>query len=363
MSLWVVVGGQYGSEGKGKIAAVISQQYDVDIAIRCGGPNSGHSFVKVDGSTALVRQIPTAYINPRTRLLIPSGATIDLSVLRHEMDTLQIPARRVGVDRNAMVIEESDKQAELNLDLRERLSSTLCGVGAAAARRILRSADVRLAADAARSEPWLRGLLTDVSLEANSALDAGGKVIVEGTQGFGLSLFHSENYPKTTSKDTTAAAFLSEAGISPLRVTDIVLVLRTFPIRVSGVQAGPLIDEISWDVLQAQSGYPYPIAEFTSVTKSLRRIARFDWDLARKAVDVNRPTKVAINCIDHLSFANRSIGRREQLTDLAETFLTKLESELRTPIGFIGTGPSLGDVFLPSVRMDRQKEPRSQLVS
>ncbi|HZY97486.1 MAG TPA: adenylosuccinate synthetase [Candidatus Cybelea sp.] len=360
MSLWVVVGGQYGSEGKGKIAAVIAQQHDVDIAIRCGGPNSGHSFVAADGSTALVRQLPTAYINRRTRLLIPAGALIDLGVLKYEIDSLSIPPSRVGVDRRAMIIEQADKETETEQHLRERLSSTLCGVGAAVARRVMRTADVRLAADAALSTPWLAPLLTDVSKEANAMLDRDGKVIVEGTQGFGLSLFHSDHYPKTTSRDTTAAAFLSEVGISPLRVSEIILVMRTFPIRVAGAQAGPLREEITWAQLQNESHSPYPIAEFTTVTKALRRVGRFDWNLATNAVNLNRPTSIAVNCIDHLGFVNRGVRSYSELTEDARAFITRLEVELGSPVGYIGVGPALSDVLLREPRSRRRSQPANE---
>lgn len=59
MSLWVVVGGQFGGEGKGKVSAFITRQEEIDVCIRCGGPNSGHTFVAEDGSTVLLRQLPT----------------------------------------------------------------------------------------------------------------------------------------------------------------------------------------------------------------------------------------------------------------------------------------------------------------
>ena len=84
MSLWVVVGGQFGGEGKGKISAFLTRKEEIDICIRCGGPNSGHTFVAEDGRTVLLRQLPTGYIRPNTRLLIPAGALIDLEVLKHE---------------------------------------------------------------------------------------------------------------------------------------------------------------------------------------------------------------------------------------------------------------------------------------
>ena len=151
-----------------------------------------------------------------------------------------------------MFIEDHDRDTERNLQLRERLSSTLCGVGAAVARRVLRGADVVLAQNAVARYGWLEPYLTDVSDEVNRALDQGLKVLVEGTQGFGLSLYHSAEYPKATSRDTTAAGFLSEVGISPRLVTEIVVVFRTFPIRVAGTQAGRFREEIDWATVRSE---------------------------------------------------------------------------------------------------------------
>lgn len=345
MSLWVVVGGQFGGEGKGKISAFITRQENIDVCIRCGGPNSGHSFVATDGTTKLLRQLPTGYIRPQTRLLIPAGALIDLEVLKHELDSFRLDGSRVGIDRNTMVIEVTDREREASLKLRERLSSTLCGVGSAVSRRVLRGADVKLAKDAAQEHRWLKNLVTDVSLEANAALDAGKKVLVEGTQGFGLSLYHSMHYPCATSRDTTASSFLSEVGLSPRLVTEIVLVFRTFPIRVAGQQAGPLKDEITWEILRQESGYPHPIEEMTTVTKKVRRVGRFDWDLARLAAVTNRPTKLAINGLDYFAFADRGIQDLGNLSEHSRLFVEELESRLSTPMAFCGTSPALSDVF------------------
>ncbi|HWY53087.1 MAG TPA: adenylosuccinate synthetase [Terriglobales bacterium] len=344
MSLWVVVGGQFGGEGKGKISAFITRQEEIDICIRCGGPNSGHTFVVEDGTTVLLRQLPTGYIRTETRLLIPAGALIDLDVLKYELDSLRINPRRVGVDRNAMIIEERDRAQESQLGLRDRLSSTLCGVGSAVARRALRDADVKLAGQVAHDVAWLAGLITDVSEEANRALDCGKRVLVEGTQGFGLSLYHSNCYPKVTSRDTTAAGFLSEVGLSPLLVTEIVLVLRTFPIRVAGEQAGPMKDEITWEILRKESGYAHPIHEITTVSKKLRRVGRFDWELAEKAVTMNRPTRLAINGLDYLNARNRG-AQLVELTSEAKDFVARLEKQTGVTCSILGVGPSLGETL------------------
>jgi adenylosuccinate synthase len=345
MSLWVVVGGQFGSEGKGKVSAFITKQENIDICVRCGGPNSGHSFVDEKGRTIILRQLPTGYVRSNTRLLIPAGALIDPAVLKQEIEFLSLPPARIGIDRNCFIIEERDREKEQALGLRERLSSTLCGVGAALSRRILRGDDVRLAKDVVNEHPWLGKYLTHVSDEVNQGLDQGRKVLIEGTQGFGLSLYHSHHYPRTTSRDTTAAGFLSEVGVSPRLVTEVVVVFRTFPIRVAGQQAGPLKDEITWEQLQAESGYPHPIEELTSVTQKVRRVARFDWELAGRAVAVNRPTRLAINGLDYLDYENVGIKQQMRLSDKALKFLANLEMHGKAPISYMGVGPRLDDVI------------------
>jgi adenylosuccinate synthase len=361
VSLWVVVGGQYGSEGKGKVAAFITCREGIDICIRCGGPNSGHSFVADDGSTKVVRQLPTGFVSPGTTLMIPAGALIDLDVLHHEIEMLGLDRDRVRIDRNAMVIEPSDRERERQLGLRERLSSTLCGVGSAVARRALRGNDVRLASHVTGSYPWLSCYLDDVSAGANAAIDQGKKVLVEGTQGFGLSLYHTTEYPKATSRDTTAAGLLSEVGLSPCLVSEIVVVFRTFPIRVAGEQAGSLrAGEITWEQLRQESGCPHPICEFTTVTGKTRRLGNFDWELAADAIRVNRPTRLAVNGLDYLQYSDRTVLTPEALSSRSREFLKHL-SDYGVAIEFLGIGPRPND-FLPfSVNPKALKQSLEQL--
>jgi adenylosuccinate synthase len=348
MSLWVVVGGQYGSEGKGKVSAFITIQENIDICVRCGGPNSGHSFVDESGKTIVLRQLPTGFVNPRTRLLIPAGALIDPLILKQEIESLGLPPERVGIDRKCFIIEEKDREKEQALGLRERLSSTLCGVGAAQSRRVLRAEDARLARDVSREYPWMSRYLTDVSEEVNTALDHEGKVLIEGTQGFGLSLYHADHYPKTTSRDTTASGFLSEVGLSPLRVTEVVIVFRTFPIRVAGQQAGPLSEEITWEQIQRESGYPHPIEERTSVTNKVRRVARFDWDLARKAIAINRPTRIAVNGLDLLNYKNHGMVDLSSFTTEAQRFVEQITMPFAYRSLYLGTGPRIDELICES---------------
>lgn len=349
MSVWVVVGGQFGSEGKGKISAIITLQESIDICIRCGGPNSGHSFQRADGSMLLVRQVPTGFVRPNTRLLIPAGGLIDLDVLKREISELCLDPHRLGIDRNAMIISAEDRKTESALNLSERLSSTLCGVGSAVARRALRTEDVELASQAAERLPWLKPYITTTSDEANLGVDQGKKILIEGTQGSGLSLYHSNHYPKTTSRDTNASGFLSEVGLSPLLVTEIVLVFRTFPIRVAGLQAGPMLEEITWDELGREANCPDPIREFTTVSRKLRRIARFDWAAAKQAIKLNRPTRIALNFTDYLGVENKTARSVSELNERGLDFINALWA-YGVPVSYVGTGPSLRDnICVPEV--------------
>jgi adenylosuccinate synthase len=114
---------------------------------------------------------------------------------------------------------------------------------------------------------------------------------------------------------------------------------------VAGDQAGPLKDEITWEQLRLESGYPHDITEMTSVTKKIRRVGRFDWELAKKAVQVNGPTMIAINGLDYLNHKNQSCSNWNHLTDDAKTFASSLQSVLNVPIKLLGTGPALHEVF------------------
>jgi adenylosuccinate synthase len=346
VSVWVVVGGQYGSEGKGKIAAFITLKEGIDICVRCGGPNSGHCFVDEHGTFRALRQIPTGYIRPETRLMIPPGGLIDLEILQREIESLHLGPERVSIDYRAMIIDERDKEAEGKLLLRERLSSTLCGVGSAVARKVLRGDDVVLAGGAAGAHPWLKPFLADVPQQLNEALVAGKKILVEGTQGLGLSLYHSTLYPKATSRDTSAAGCISECGLSPMTVTNVVLTLRTFPIRVAGQQAGPLTDEVDWDTVRNESGCPQDLHEFTTVTGKLRRVARFDSALARRAIEINRPTAIALNFIDYFSYTDRETRRFEDLSNESRSSIARLEHEIGARFSFLGVGPELEQTII-----------------
>ena len=193
MPVTVVTGGQYGSEGKGKVCAHLAVTDNVDYMIRCGGPNSGHT-VEVRGRRYKLRQVPAAFLNPHTRLLIAPGALVAPDVFLREVDDCGLDPSRIGIDRNAGIIEESDLHNERLFDLSVRLGSTGSGTGSAVSRRAIRAPSFRLA----RHHPALKPFITSVREELDGSVIRDKSVVIEGTQGFGLSLYHAEEWPYCT---------------------------------------------------------------------------------------------------------------------------------------------------------------------
>ena len=334
------MGGQYGSEGKGKLVSYLACTLDGLISVvRCGGSNAGHT-ARGFGRTYKLRQLPSGVVSEECNLYLAAGMLIDLKVLLQEIADCHVPRERLCIDRNAAIVTEQDSIQERNLDLRRRIASTLSGTGSATSRKVLRDENLFLAS----AIPELSKFIGDVSRRLNDALDEGQQVIVEGTQGFGLSLHHSDDFPFVTSRDTTAANFLAEAGLSPLLVSDVIMAIRTYPIRVGG-ESGPLENEITWDCVTARAGYPHKISEYTTVTGTLRRVGEFDWRLVERAVQINRPTAIALHGADYLDYSDYGKHTWSKLGTKTRTFVDLLEERLSVPVAYIFTGPDEGHII------------------
>lgn len=161
--------------------------------------------------------------------------------------------------------------------------------------------------------------------------------MLEGTQGSGLSLHHGP-YPSVTSRDTNVAGCLAEAGIAAARVRKVVMVVRTYPIRVAGT-SGPITSELSWKEIERRSGLTGLAGqELTSKTKKLRRVGEPEWDLLRRAALLNAPTDVALTFADYLSAKNSRAWRFEQLTEETIQFVDEVERVTGARVSLISTG-------------------------
>lgn len=332
MPVTVVVGGQYGSEGKGKVTHWLARKQRAAYAIRVGGPNSGHTAVE-KGRPVVLRQLPTPALCGDVVAIIPAGAYVRVDVLLREIEQLRLSSDQLWIHPAAVIINDSMRADEREAGLLEAIASTGQGVGSAVARRTMRQSSMVFAGDTISLRPYVRFDLQSLLADALSKQE---RILVEGTQGFGLSILHGGDYPYATSRDTSASGALSEAGLSPRDVDCVALTLRAFPIRVGG-NSGPLPVETSWDEISRRSGAHEDLTEYTTVTGRRRRVARFDVDVVSRAISVNRPDTVFLNHVDYFDYA---VHERAYLSCQAMEKVHEIESMLGQEVGHVGVGPA-----------------------
>lgn len=331
MPITVVVGGQFGSEGKGKVALHAAREVRTEYVVRVGGTNSGHTGVDSSGRTIALRQLPASLLAPRTVAVLPPGAIVDPDILLQEVRLLGLNSERIVVSPFATVITQADKDREQEWGIVGSIGSTGSGSGAALARRVSRQDGMPLAGDVDSLKPFLR---SDTTKMMRDALDRKARIVIEGSQGFGLSMLNGGEYPHATSRDTTAATFVGEAGLSPIDVDEIVLVIRSHPIRVAG-NSGRLAGETTWSVIAEQARLPLDYREMTTATRKVRRVGSFDGDLVRRAIAANRPTSVVLN---HFDYVDPDV-REGQVSVKGLAFLSKVDALIGRRVDRIGIGP------------------------
>lgn len=314
-SIDVIAGGQFGSEakghvtkrviqrnihesfgGEGSVGAVLPQNI---VNVRVAGPNAGHCVLDSDGIKFALRSVPVGAVIEDVQLHIAAGSEIDVDVLAAELANLEVHGHSVGarmtINGQATILGPEHIYREQGMQ--ERMGSTGKGIGAARADRLMRTATL------AKDDDRLRALcaehdiyICDDDFERATVYEK-RRVVIEGTQGYGLGL-HAGFYPQCTSSNCRPIDFLAMANLDPTFVRPHAytpwVVLRVFPIRVAG-NSGPLKGETSWEDL----GLP---EEFTTVTKKVRRVGEFDEELAKRAIYAAGPNvKVALTMYDQLN--------------------------------------------------------------
>jgi adenylosuccinate synthase len=349
-------GAQWGSEAKGMVAAALGRRRGVKYAVRTGTVNAGHTVYK-GGIAYKMQQLPVGWVHDAD-LVIGPGAYIHPDVLLSELMTVWEAGYRgrIYVDHRCGLHLPLHTNRATKAGRHVSMGATGKGCSEAIIDKIAnRGSGQMLFRDFLREKP-VGGMYEfgDTVELLNGAYDAGDQILIEGTQGTMLDL-HLGPYPYTTHKQCTAAAWITEAGLSPSLEYEVVLVARTFPIRVAG-NSGPMPGEITWpelaeeinaklmrqgleprvgewalsrfrtayavaDRMQYDSEYHKMsqqnqrameqlddatraelarLFEFTTVTKKLRRVARIDLDLLDYSIMINRPKWIALTFLNYV---------------------------------------------------------------
>ncbi len=330
MAATVVVGGFFGDEGKGKIISYLALRDDPEIVVRAGvGPNAGHT-IQLGDRKFFLRMVPSGFVNQRALLLIGAGVLVNPKVLLKEVEETSTKGR-IGLDPQCAIIEDAHvRREEESVHLSKRIGSTRSGVGACAADRALRLAKL------ARDLPELSGFLMDVSGKIHEVLRSGGRVLVEGTQGTFLSLYHG-TYPYCTAKDVCASALCSDVGIGPKDVGDVIVTFKSYVTRVG---EGPLEGQLPREEVERRGWL-----EYGTVTRRERRAAPFNFELAKRAVMLNSATQIALTKLDVVFPEARGARDYRDLPAGAKEFIRMIESATGIPVTIIGTGPSADEVI------------------
>jgi adenylosuccinate synthase len=329
MPCTVIVGGFFGDEGKGKIVAYVATSDRPAIVARAGvGTNAGHSFT-LEGVPIKLRMVPSGFPYKNARLLIGPGVLVDPAVFFDEVEKTRVRGR-IGVDRQCAIIERKHVERDKSdAHLSSEVGTTGSGTGPCNSDRALRLTKL------ARDIPELKEYLADVSKEVNDALDREQSVVVEGTQGTFLSLFHG-TYPYCTSKDVCASAACSDVGIGPTRVDNVLVVLKSFVTRVG---TGELPGELGEEETKRRGW-----TEYGTVTGRLRRAAPFNFDLARRAVMLNGATEIAITKLDIVFPECKDVKAKKNLSKEALNFVRKVEDSTKVPVTLVGTGADINSI-------------------
>lgn len=349
----IVIDGQAGSCGKGKICGYLAQKDNFSISTNNWSSNAGHTYVQNDGRKIIVSHLPMAIVNSNTKLCINAGAIITPEILYKEIDEYKdlIGNRKIYIHPRAMIIQEQHREIEKE---NIRSGSTFKGCGAALADKIMRKKDIILAKD------YFKNVnnqysdiieISDTSIILNKEVD---RILIEGAQGQDLDINYGLDYPNVTSRMCSAAQLVADAGLSVFNVKDIYMIIRPYPIRISnetnigeniysGDYAGS--KEITWNEISKRCGYDGNLVEYTTVTKKKRRVFEMNWERLKYNVMINRPTQIVLNFTQYIDYKAYKCKKFDELPQKVKDFILKIEEETQVPVTIIGTGEKNEDII------------------
>lgn len=349
-SLNVVLDAFWGSSGKGKVCDWLVATRAVTDVISGNMPNAGHTVVR--GSRKVVKKVlPSgAAFNGKTRIWLGPNTGFFQSQL--ETEARWVAERQILMHDRAFVVREQDAEAE-----RAGLSyvaSTMQGSGNALARKIMRKDGLPLTGLA----PLPKNVEVIESKKFRAALCdriVRGTALYEVSQGWGLSVDHGTHYPYCTSRNCSVASAIDSTAAPPQIIGDVIAVIRPYPIRVGNTEDGHSggwsfdCAEVDWNHVRQSSGLNderLEEKERTTVTKRIRRVSTFSFDLLIDCCKHNGVTGIFLNFAQYIDASAAGMrGRRQQAPRAVRIFADAIELATEVPVIGIGTGADTFDVL------------------
>lgn len=342
----MIIGGQAGSEAKGKLSGWLCDKYKPDLLVMTASPNAGHTVVTPAGEKMVSYHLPVGSVMCECPIVLGPASLINTVTFKKEIRDLDIDPTRIYIHPRASIIIPAHIQAEESGRMSD-IGSTLQGIGECRRSKLRRDGNHVFAQDITMEFiNDIGGMVADTTAIINAHLIANNMVLCETTQGFDLDLEHGIDPRYCTSKMVgNPSMAMAEAGVPPNWVGDVYGVIRPYPIRVNNRTgtSGPYAEapEIDWETVAERCGFPgelEDLAEITTTTKLSRRVFEFSWQRYAKFIQVTNPTHICLQFANYLDWDAYGVTDYGYLPPAVLDFVNRLE--VGNPrVSHIGTGP------------------------
>lgn len=330
----IIVGSQWGDEGKGLISAYLSARDKAKLVCRAGvGPNAEHGiFLTEQGPYLKVNQLPLGWMfDSDSQIRIGSGVAVNPELLFQEIKNFNLQ-ERVKVDYRCPIITPEHIEAERKSKGMNNIGSTFSGSGFCRADHALRIA--KHAEDILELKPFL----TDVAIEINKTA-AEDVVTVESSQGTFLSLSVSPDYPNVTSDNVTAMAAADDVLLNWRKLKEVIMVVKTLPTREGSGSLGS--KELSEKEMISRG-----LVERSSIGGVIRRKGEeINWEMLSYAAEINGATQIALTFCEHYDPLVKNIRNTAGITDRIWKLIEKIENETKVPVTLLNTGKPYSSII------------------
>ena len=330
----IIIDGQFGSTGKGSFAAFIALNDEFDIGVCNTAPNAGHTAITHD-KKIITKHLPISSIISNKPIYLNAAARINPDILMDECLRYHINPKDVVIHPRAAIISQDDIEMEKDLTSNAtKLASTQSGVGAATINKIK-----RLPQAVAKNNGFILEKFSVQKIDLNAEIKNNKTILLETGQGYGLGINEGFSYPYCTSHNITVSQTLADANIHPKNLGNVILTLRTYPIRVGNIVdktgneigfSGPFYED-SKEISYADLGLEQ---EYTTNTKRPRRMATFSFKQYTEVTSACEPNIIFLNFANYCS--------ENELNALIDKMMAIYKPEKL----YLGYGSSIEDIVL-----------------